>query len=179
MDECFLGQIQAVGFGFAPKGWALCQGQLMAIAQNQALFALLGTTFGGNGVTTFALPDLRARVPIGTGQGPGLSNQPQGSAGGAEQVTLTMAQLPPHTHALQATMKVDLTPGEAGSPVQGYLAAGSQKQFSTGPKDDAMQANSVSGTLTMNGGNQPHENRQPYIAMNYAIALVGIFPSHD
>lgn len=176
MYECFLGQIQPIGFGYAPKGWALCQGQLLPINSNQALFSLLGTTFGGDGRTTFALPDLRARVPVGAGQGPGLSNQPQGNRGGAEQVSLLATQIPAHSHPLQATMSVDPAPGAVGSPVGGYLAAGSQKQYSTGPKDDALAANSVSGTLAPSGGNQPHENRQPFIAMNYAIAIVGLFP---
>lgn len=177
MDEPFLGQIQAVGFGFAPKGWALCQGQLLPIAQNPALFSLLGTTFGGDGRTTFALPDLRGRIPIGSGQGPGLSNYYQGLADGTEQVAVRETQMPAHNHQLQATMKVNPTPGDAATPVQGYLSAGSQKQYGPGPVNDLMQADSVSGTLTPSGGSQPHENRQPYLAMNYAIALIGIFPS--
>ncbi|PRY22444.1 microcystin-dependent protein [Spirosoma oryzae] len=178
MYECYLGQIQPIGFGYAPKGWTLCQGQLLAITQNTALFSLLGTTYGGDGVTTFALPDLRARVPIGTGQGGGLPSYAQGQPGGLEQVTLTVNNMPPHIHQVQGTMKAGGT-GEFDNPDGVYLADGTLKEYSTGPKNTTMQANSVNGNLTTTGGNQAHENRPPFIAMNYAIALVGIYPSFD
>jgi microcystin-dependent protein len=175
MYDCFLGQIQAVGFGYAPRGWALCQGQLMPIRQYQALFALLGTTYGGDGVTTFGLPDLRARVPIGTGTGPGLPSYTQGQKGGVEQVSLTVGQIPTHLHSVQGTLQAG-GGGEFNAPNGGYLAAGTLKEYSAGPANTTMQANSVTATLNISG-NQPHENRPPFIAMNYAIALQGIFPS--
>lgn len=177
MYECYLGQIQAVGFGFAPKGWALCQGQQMAISQNQALFSLLGTTYGGNGVTTFALPDLRSRVPIGAGTVQGQPPFPQGAQGGVEQVTLMVAEIPTHVHAVQGTLKAGSAGGETNTPSGNYLAAGTLKEFVASPKNTTLQAGSVTGTLSASGSNQPHENRQPFIAMNYAIALQGIFPS--
>ncbi|RZL12336.1 MAG: phage tail protein [Hymenobacter sp.] len=174
MDECFLGQIQAIGFGYAPKGWALCQGQLLPVNQYQALFSLLGTTYGGDGVTTFALPDLRARVPIGAG--PGQPPYTQGQQGGLEQVGLSTDQMPPHGHTVQGTLKAGGI-GETSAPNGANLANGTLKEYSPGPKNTTMQANSVTGTLNATGGNQPHENRPPFMALNYAIALVGIYPS--
>jgi microcystin-dependent protein len=178
MDEFYVGQIQPIGFGFAPKGWALCQGQLLPINQNQALFSLLGTTYGGDGVTTFGLPDLRARVPIGTGQGGSLPVYNQGMKGGAEQVTLTINNMPAHIHQVQGTLKAGSS-GEFDNPAGAYLAAGTLKEYSTGPKNATMQANCVTGSLTTTGASQGHENRPPFIAMNYAIALTGIYPSFD
>lgn len=118
MPDPFIGEIRMFGFGFAPQGWALCNGQLLPIAQNAALFSLLGTTYGGDGQTTFALPDLRSRVPVGQGQGPGLSNYGQGQAGGAETVTLAAAQMPGHTHPVEAST----SPADSGQPAGRTLA---------------------------------------------------------
>jgi microcystin-dependent protein len=182
MDESFLGELRPVGFGFAPRGWMLCQGQALPISQNQALFSLLGTTYGGNGTTTFNLPDLRSRIPVGQGQGPGLSFYSLGQTGGAEGQTLTVAQLPAHSHIVQATMKPDAA---VDSPTPGgeYIGPGTLKQYSkrnTSPpvgKNVPMAANAVTGSAAPMGGNTPHENRQPFIAVNYAICVQGLYPS--
>lgn len=182
MNESFIGELRPVGFGFAPKGWMLCQGQTLAISQNQPLFALLGTTYGGNGQTTFNLPDLRSRVPVGQGRGAGLGAYTLGQTGGVEGQTLTADQLPQHGHGVQGTMKPDGSV-DSNSPSGEYIGPGSLNQYSKkGPgvgKNVAMATNAVSGTATTAGGSQPHENRQPFIAINYAICLQGIFPSHN
>ena len=177
--EPFLGQIIMVGFNFAPRGWAMCNGQLLSIAQNSALFALLGTTYGGDGQTTFALPDLRGRCAIGMGQGPGLTNYTQGEKGGVENVTLIQTQMPSHTHALAASS----TDGTVSDPTNAVIANNQvtiergntvpASAFNPGPPNAVMSPQAIQPT----GGNQSHENRQPYLAMNYIIALEGIFPS--
>ena len=177
MDSPYLGEIRSIAFGYAPKGWALCNGQLLPVNQNQALFSLLGTTYGGNGTTTFALPNLQGRVPVGTGQGTNLSNYPLGAALGNESVTLLQTQIPQHTHPVVGT----LTPGNSPqdtTPAGNYPASGGLNAFNPGPKNVAMlPANSISGMTGMTGGNQTHENRQPYLATNFVIALQGIYPS--
>jgi microcystin-dependent protein len=191
MSQPFLGMIILVPYTFAPRGWAFCDGQLLPIAQNTALFSLLGTTYGGNGQTTFALPDLRSRVPIGAGQGPGLSNYDLGQAGGAETVTLTVNQIPNHTHAvtlagLAATANVKNAAGNQQSPVgnvPAIEAAGVTATYSNQAPDAAMAAGavSVSGTATASavGGGQPFGIIQPYVTVHYCIALAGIFPSRN
>jgi len=191
MSEPFLGQIILVGFNFAPRGWALCQGQLLPIAQNTALFALLGTMYGGNGQTTFALPDLRGRVPNGFGLGPGLSNYDQGQVGGTETVTMTVNQLPAHGHAvpgtgLTATANVKNSAGNQQMPagnIPAGEAAGVTATYSSAMPDGVMApgAISVGGNATASnmGGSQPHPNLQPYLTLNYCIALEGIFPSRN
>jgi microcystin-dependent protein len=170
----FLGEIRNFGFNFPPKGWALCQGQFLPINQNQALFALLGTTYGGDGVTTFALPDLRGRVPIGFGQGPGLTNRVQGEKGGSENHQLTSAEMPVHSHAL-----IGQTPGgNQGGPGGNSLAASDQRNSqytSTTGNAAAMAASSIGNA----GGNTAHNNMQPYLGSNWCIALQGIFPSRN
>ncbi|MQY09985.1 hypothetical protein SRB5_00890 [Streptomyces sp. RB5] len=163
----FLGEIRMAGFNFAPVGWALCNGQLLSINQNTALFSLLGTTYGGNGTTDFALPDLRGRVPMHPGQGPGLSSHDLGEAGGTETVTLTTGELPPHTHALtgvNSRQDTNRVPGAA--PANGGY-------YSTEAPTAAMHPGAVQPT----GGGQPHPNVQPYLCVNFIIALSGIFPS--
>lgn len=168
--EPFVGQISLFGFNFAPRGWALCQGQLLPIAQNTALFSLLGTTYGGDGRTTFALPDLRGRMPIGFGQGPGLSQYVQGQVGGQEQVTLQAAQLPAHNHAVAASSAT------TGKNPSNAIPAVTPDGASYGTTADM----SMSPTMVGGGGaGQPHENRQPYLALNWCIALDGIYPSRD
>lgn len=174
-SDPFLGEITLFAGNFAPKNWAFCWGQTLAISQNQALFSLLGTTYGGNGQTTFALPDLRGRVPLGMGQGLGLSNFVQGEMGGRESVTLTSNQLPSHSHS--TVMSVSSSPGNSAAPNGKYLAASNRRddQFTDQPTDGNL-AGLTSGPA---GGNQPHENMQPYLALNFIIALQGLFPSRN
>jgi len=165
----FIGQLMCVGFNFAPRGWALCQGQLLAISQYQALFSLLGTMYGGDGRTTFGLPDLRGRVPIGFGQGPGLSSHNQGSAGGTETVALTAAQMPSHSHAVNANNS-DATDTV---PTNQYPAAGGA--YTANNPNTTMNANMIGAS----GGNQAHQNMQPFLALNWIIALEGVYPSRS
>lgn len=167
--EPYIGEIRPIAFAFAPKGWAFCTGQLLPIAQNQALYSLLGTTFGGNGQTTFGLPDLRGRIPVGLS-----ANYVQGQQGGVENVTLATAQVPAHTHGVTGTLQTSDSP-EADTPVNNLPAAFGRKQFTDGAANAPMAA--LTGTTGSVGGNQAHSNRQPYLAINYAIALVGIYPS--
>jgi len=170
MSQPFLAEIKIVSFNFPPKGWAFCNGQLLPINQNQALFSLLGTTYGGDGQATFALPDLRSRVPVGQGQGPGLSPYAEGQAGGAETVTLTATQMPGHTHPVKASSSA------AGSDQPGGRALGRSASHIYTAEPDAstvMNANMLGDT----GGSQPHGNIQPYLAVNFCIALNGIYPS--
>jgi microcystin-dependent protein len=168
MSSPFLGEIRLVGFNFAPAGWAMCDGQLLSIAQNDALFALVGTTYGGDAVTTFALPDLRGRVPIHMGQGPGLSAHVLGEMGGRETVTLTSNQLPLHTHAVASAAGGNDSTASSDTPASG------------GPD---LYARSAGGAPSMTvmpvGGNQPHDNMAPFVAMNFVIALIGLFPSSN
>jgi microcystin-dependent protein len=177
----FLGQISIFGCNFAPVGWALCQGQTLSIAQNTALFSLLGTNFGGNGVNTFMLPDLRSRAPLGFGQGPGLSNYEIGDTGGEESVAINSASYPTHSHGLFA----------AASTGTGNAPAGlSEAEGQTGGRGGAINLAlySAVGTATnlapaaltaAAGGGQPHNNLEPYLALNFCIALQGIFPSRS
>jgi microcystin-dependent protein len=167
MAEPFLGSIILFGGNFAPRGWAFCNGQILAISQNTALFSLLGTTYGGNGQTTFALPDLRGRAPIHFGQGPGLQNYALGEVGGEEAVTLTAPQLPSHTHAQPATNGQETTnrPNNA-LPARGGV-------YSNESDGSAFHPTSAAG------GGQPHDNRSPFLTLNYIIALEGIFPSRN
>jgi microcystin-dependent protein len=169
MYQPFLGQINITAFGFAPKGWALCNGQLMAISQNQALFALLGTSYGGDGRTTFALPDLRGRAAVHAGGG-----LPPGQTSGAEAVTLSANQMPAHSHVLKATSEL----ANANLPDTALPAArarGGPTMYVTGTGSPvAMHPASV----TVAGG-QPHDNMQPYSVLSFVIALQGIFPSRS
>jgi microcystin-dependent protein len=172
MSEPFVGEIRMFGFGFAPQGWALCNGQLLPISQNQALFSLLGTTYGGDGRTTFALPDMQSRVPVCQGQGPGLSSYAEGQAGGAETVTLAAGQMPGHTHPVKASSSA------AGSDQPGgrVLARSASHIYIAEPDTSTvMNADMLGGA----GGGQPHGNIQPYLAVNFCIALSGIFPPRN
>jgi microcystin-dependent protein len=166
--EPFIGEIRLVPFNFAPKGWAICAGQLLPINQNQALFALLGTTYGGNGQTTFALPDLRGRVALGAGQSPAGSSYPLGSTGGEETVALTTRQLPGHGHAVRASSAAATTK----NPTTAYPARGGAY---AAERNVRMKAAMIGRT----GGGERHENRQPYLGLNYIIALQGIFPAQS
>lgn len=163
----FLGQIQAFGFNFAPRGWALCDGQLLPIASNTALFSLLGTTYGGDGRTTFALPDLRGRTGVHMGQGPGLTDRALGSKGGEEQVVLTEGQLPAHGHSLVAAAEA----ADQSKPSGNQLASGNFYHAAT---NDAKLAETSIGKT---GSNQPHDNMPPYLTINWCIALVGVYPA--
>ena len=165
MSEPFLSEIKIVSFNFPPKGWALCNGQLLPINQNQALFALLGTTYGGNGQTNFALPNLRGQVPISFGNGHNL-----GEAAGSTAVTINIQQLPQHFHVGGATEALADTNNPSGN-----LLGGVNNGF-TGP---AAFTTLVPQTITNVGGSQPHNNMMPYLVLNFIIALQGIFPSQN
>ncbi len=179
MAEPYLSQIEAFAFGFAPKGWALCAGQLLPINQNQALFALIGTYYGGNGTTNFALPDLRGRLAPALGQGGGLSPYVLGQQGGGESHTLTVAETPSHTHAINA----DNNGATGGSNIpSSAVVLGSGYANQTGSPAVNIYS-SAAPTIAMGSlgpaGGQPHENRMPYLTLNYCISLTGIFPSQN
>ena len=171
--EPFLAEVKIFAGNFAPRGWALCEGQILPINQNQALFSLLGTTYGGDGRTTFALPDLRGRAPISSGQGPGLSNRNLGSRGGQPTHTLTQNEMPAHNHTVH--LNVSTSVGSENSPSGNHITSHSGA-FS----EDATSGTNIQGAITNNtGGGQPHNNMQPYLALNYIIALQGVFPSRN
>ena len=167
--EPYIGEINLVSFDFAPKGWALCNGQLLPINQNQALFSILGTTYGGNGQTNFALPNLQGRTGVG------FSNaMPLGQAAGSSTENLTPGQLPNHTHAVNASADFANSNDPTGH-VLGAKGRGGTNPFATATQMMPLNPNSIDPA----GGNQAHNNMQPYLVMNYIIALVGIFPSRN
>jgi microcystin-dependent protein len=181
MSQPFLGQVALFPYNFAPRGWARCQGQLMSISQNTALFSLLGTMYGGDGKSTFALPDLQGRVPISKGQGPGLSSYVQGEEIGLENVTLISTENGIHQHSLNATINQgtvataanqQLAAGQAGSPHTGFTNA---TMYTTAAPNTSFAPLAVSFT----GGSVPHNNIQPYQVLSYCIALQGIFPARN
>ncbi len=182
-SEPFLGEIRAVGFNFTPQGWAPCDGRLIPIQQNSALFALLGTMYGGNGTTNFGLPDLRGRVALGVGNGPGLTPRVQGEAAGVESVTLLSAQMPAHAHQNTAAATAGTTNTPSASVYPAGMAvtatASDRTEISVDANAYASPANTAMGYSTVAGNSQPHENMQPYLGVNYIIALQGIFPSRD
>jgi microcystin-dependent protein len=167
MSEPFLSEIKIVSFNFPPKGWAFCNGQFLPINQNQALFSLLGTTYGGNGQTTFALPNLRGQVPIHVGNGHTL-----GETAGTTSVTVNIQQLPDHIHALQASPN---SVGVSADPSNNFLAPVSNTYVSSPSNLTPLDPSSVSSV----GGSQPHNNMMPYLVLNFIIALQGIFPSRN
>ncbi len=182
MADTYISMIEAFGFSFAPRGWAICAGQTMSIAQNQALFALLGTTFGGDGQRTFNLPDLRGRLALGFGQGTGLSNYALGAAGGQEAHVLTANEIPAHSHTLNARNNGQANgtniPGGGVSMASGYAIEANnpvENIYSSAAPTLAMGAAAVGSA----GSNQPHENRMPFLTINYCIALQGIFPPRN
>lgn len=170
---------------FAPRGWAFCNGQLLAISSNTALFSILGTTYGGDGRTTFGLPDLRGRVPVhsGSSTGPGLSPRPLGQRGGSEINVLNVTQLPSHSHLAAAKVNARFTPptggGNLSNPNQATFSGDGSQIYSNEPTNVQMASNSVEVTVGNTGNNQPINNMQPYQAINYIIALVGTFPSRS
>ena len=168
-----IGEIKLFAGNFAPRGWAFCEGQLLPISQNTALFSILGTTYGGDGRTTFALPDLRGRVAIQEGTGPGLSTYRLGQRGGQEFVTLNTSEIPPHRHSVNAVSAT----GNNASPQNNYLAntAGLDREYSDTNPDIQMNGSMIGSV----GGGQAHENRHPFLTLNYIIALTGVFPSRS
>ena len=174
MSEPFIGQIQIFPYNFAPRGWAFCQGQIMSIAQNTALFSLLGTTYGGDGQTTFALPDLRGRVPNSSGQGPGLSNYSLGQVSGTESTTLQTQNLPPHNHSV--TINVNSSEGGQNSPQGTYLGKTDPGVYAATQDNALMGAQPATG---LTGQGVPVSILQPFLTLNYCIALEGIFPSRN
>ncbi len=172
----FIGKISMFGGNFAPRGWAFCDGQLLAIASNSALFSILGTTYGGDGRVTFGLPDLRGRLPMHQGAGPGLTTRPIGSEVGTETVTLIPTQLPAHTHQLDGTTEqVDPNASGGGNPTGRVLAATVIDIYSATAPDSDFDASAVTDT----GGGQAHGNIMPFLCVNFIIALVGTFPSRN
>ena len=176
MATPFLGEITLFAGNFAPRNWAFCDGQLLSISQNTALFSILGTTYGGNGQTTFALPDLRGRVPIhvGGGTGPGLSTYVLGQSGGSENVTLITSQLPSHNHTVNGVASGGNQPSPSGN-LPAIESTGTSLDYSNATANATMNA----AMITNNGGGQPHNNLPPYLGLNYIIALFGIFPSRN
>jgi len=184
MSNPFLGEIRMFAGNFAPRGWAFCNGQLLAISQNDALYALIGTTYGGDGVNTFGVPDMRGRLPLGMGQGPGLSTYVIGQMAGTESVTLTLPQTPAHSHTLNATS----ANGNVAVPNNQTLPAA--PDAATPHTTASLYVEATPNTVVQNamdptsisasgGGNQPHENRMPMLAFNFIIALEGVFPSRN
>lgn len=176
MSEPFIAQINIFAGNFAPRGWSLCDGQLLAISSNSALFSLVGTTYGGDGRTTFGLPDLRGRFPMHVGSGPGLTTRSWGTRSGTERETLTTAQTPNHTHSPTAKSSTEI--GNTSSPTGAYPAQSNdgENNFS-----DSSAGNMAANAVTSNsiGGNQSHNNMPPFLAVYFIIATVGLFPSRN
>jgi len=170
-ENPFMGEVQWFAGSFAPRGWAFCNGQLLAISQNQALFSLLGTVYGGDGRTTFALPDARGRTFIHAGTGPGLPNYKSGDKGGSPQETLTVAQLASHTH----TSRANSGAAAALDPTGKVLANSGRANLYAGTANVDMNTNAITST----GGGLPHNNMQPFLTLNCIIALQGIYPSRN
>lgn len=172
MSEPFIAEIRIFAGNFAPRGWAFCNGQLLPVSQNTALFSLIGTTYGGDGRTTTALPNLEGRAPMHPGRGPGLTDRRLGQSGGVETVTLTEAQLPNHTHALNASVRL----ANQDDANAAYPALAPVENLYGDPANlRAMAPSSMDHT----GGSQAHNNMQPYLAINFIIALVGLYPSRS
>jgi len=168
----FVAEIRIVPFNFAPKGWAFCDGQILPLSQNTALFSLLGTTYGGDGRSNFALPNMQGNAPMHPGQGPGLSLHDLGEIGGSEIVSLLLSEIPTHSHALMASNQ----PGEDAAPGTGEALARSvgASLYQSGASQNLVQLADVA--LAPAGGDQPHNNMMPYLTLNFCIALQGVFP---
>ncbi|SDL79452.1 Microcystin-dependent protein [Pedobacter sp. ok626] len=184
--DAFVGTILAVGFNYSPRGWALCQGQLIPIQQNSALFALLGTTYGGDGQTTFGLPDLRGRVAVGMGTGPGLAPVVLGEKSGNQNMVLNLGHLPAHTHTVTSKMNVSNANGTLVEPAAGNSLAAIKdintdpaKGYSTSAPNVQLNAGTITNTVDTVGSNNQFSIQQPYLGVNYIIALEGIFPSRN
>ena len=175
MTQPYVGQIQAFGFGFAPRGWAQCNGQTLAISQNAALFSLLGTTYGGNGVSTFMLPNLQSSVPMHYGTSPVGNTYVQGQTGGEEQVQLTLNNLPLHNHLFYGTTDVGGSNVTAAGAVLGQIGKNANSYYAADTTPQPLNPASLASV----GGNTPHTNIQPYLAINWCIAMTGIYPSRS
>ncbi|MCU1265472.1 MAG: phage Tail Collar domain protein [Acidobacteria bacterium] len=173
MSQPYVGEIRMFGGNFAPAGWAFCQGQLMPISENDVLFQLIGTTYGGDGQETFALPDLQGRVPIHQGQGSGLQNYQIGEQGGSESVTLTTQTIPAHSHPALCIGGG----GNASNPAGGLWAGSDVNQYAAVAPDTTMGSPPIPTSPT--GGSQPHENMIPFTCISYILSLFGIFPSQN
>lgn len=174
MADPFVAEIRIFPFNFAPKGWAWCDGQLLPLSQNTALFSLLGTTYGGNGKSNFALPDLQGRAPMQPGQGPGLSLHDLGETGGSATVTLLESEIPMHSHTLLG----NVAPGDMNVATSASLARGVGAQLYV-PSAGAPLTNMAAEALAPSGGDQPHNNMQPYLTFYFCIALEGVFPQRS
>ena len=182
MSEPFVGEIRPFGFNFAPRGWAFCDGSLLPISSNTALFSLLGTIYGGDGRTTFALPDLRGRTSLHMGHGPGLTDRRIGQRSGNETTTLNITNMPAHNHVVSATAKCKHTAGNTNDAVGNVWAddaGAASATYSNLAPDNNMSANAIDTDCSTTGGNQSFSNMQPYLVTNYCIALVGIYPSRS
>jgi microcystin-dependent protein len=175
MSEPFVGQIQIFAFNFAPKGWALCNGSILAISQNTALFSLLGTTYGGNGTSTFALPNLQASVPIHFGQGAGLSTYVEGQTGGEANHTLLSTEMPQHSHTVPAAVTAGRISTPSSATVLGSVTRGAPDVYTASVPATDMATASISSS----GSGGSHNNMMPYLVLNYCIALTGIFPARN
>jgi microcystin-dependent protein len=172
MSDPFVAEIRIFAFNFAPKGWAMCNGQLLPISQNTALFSLLGTTYGGDGKSTFALPDMQGSAPMQAGQGPGLSLRDLGEVGGVDNVTLLVSEIPVHTHTVNAGGNFDV--GDTNVPPGNIIAKSTNGFAYIGLQNQTMMAFQA---LPPAGGGLPHNNMQPYLTLNFCIAMQGIFPA--
>lgn len=175
MSEPFVAEIRIFAGNFAPRGWAFCNGQLLPISQNTALFSLIGTTYGGDGRSTTALPNLQGRAPMHPGRGPGLTDRRLGQRGGVETVTLSEAQMPNHTHQARAQGQPGNRPGPENNTFTTAIGATPYRGGSPPPNQTAFDSQVLENT----GGSQAHNNMQPYLAINYIIALVGLYPSRS
>ena len=171
MSQPYVGEIRLLPFNFEPSGWAFCNGQLLSISENDTLFSLIGTTYGGDGIATFALPDLRSRAPVHRGTRPGGATHTIGENGGVEQVTLTLPQLPSHNHQTSAASTV----GDSQTPARNYVSADAAGRIS--PYSDTKNTQTVPPTPA--GGNQAHNNMPPFLAIHFCISLFGIYPSQN
>ncbi|WP_296151626.1 tail fiber protein [uncultured Flavobacterium sp.] len=180
MDE-YIGIIKLFAGNFEPRGWAFCNGQILSIAQNTALFSILGTTYGGNGQTTFALPNLKSRIPVGAGQGTGLSNYQLGQVSGTESTTLLLQNMPAHNHAITGNVKIPVNDSnaDADGPVGAYLGTPSESIYSGSTNGFAANADSSTLATGIVGNNIPISNLQPILALNYIICLQGLFPPRN
>ncbi len=174
MSSPFIGQLALVPYNFAPRGWAFCDGQIMSIAQNTALFSLLGTFYGGNGQSTFALPNLQGSIAIGVGQGPGLSNYDLGQTGGTDTVTLQITEIPNHNHSVNVAGG---RPSAGTDPTNEVFGTAASPGTPYGPSNSSLNLQLLSTALIPAGQNLPHENKAPYLVLSWIIALQGVFPS--
>lgn len=177
--EPFIAEVRCFGFTFAPRGWAQCNGQLMSISQNTALFSILGTTYGGDGVSTFALPNLQGRIPMHWGSSPGGETTAIGEVQGQTSVTLTTNQIPSHPHAVTAVTVGDASERTAIPTNVAFLSGSRNPNLAYQNPGAAVTSAFSPKAITVNGGSQPHDNMQPYLVLNFCIALEGIFPSRN